>query len=174
MNLLTPVLNISPRRTISRFPGRTWRQNTKLQMWQACYRLSLQDRKQRKKERVDSDFKRFILAVRKTVRESHQNGVNSCLTTGAAAQQTVTDWQTLRRGWRCGHCATPSQLARSDKFCFSQPVGTKWRVLCHSHFWTPLRAHGKRKQEKGVLVFGELYFSPHVSQLCLQKTFSQR
>lgn len=34
------------------------------------------------------------LAIRKTFRQRHQKRMNSCLTTGAADQQTVTDWQT--------------------------------------------------------------------------------
>lgn len=154
--------------------------------------MALQDQEQWKKQRVDSEFKRFILAVRKTVRESHQNGVNPCLTTGAAAQQTVTDWQALRRGWRRGHCATPSQLAHWDKFCFSEPVGTQWRALCHPCFWTPLRACGKGNQKKEILllvscisanfVFGRcfssevapdsLIFNPQIHRIPLPKTES--
>lgn len=70
--------------------------------------------------------------------------MNSCLTTGATDQQTVTDWQTLSWGWRCGHCATPSQLAHWNRICFSDPMGTHWKTHCHLYIWTSLRASAKR------------------------------
>lgn len=73
----------------------------------------------------------------KTFRQRHQKRMNSCLTTGAADQQTVTDWQTLSRRWRCGHCATPSQLARWNRICFSDPVGTLLKNSLPSLYLNP-------------------------------------
>lgn len=73
-----------------------------------------------------------------------QERMNSCLTIGAADQQTVTDWQTLSWRWRCGHCATPSQLAHWNRICFSDPMGTHWKTLRHPYIWTSLRASAKR------------------------------
>ena len=95
--------------------------------------------------------------------------MNSCLTTGAADQQTVTDWQTLSWRWRCGHCATPSQLALSNRICFSDPMGTQWRTRCHPCIWTLLRASAKRELGTGFS-FGGLRVSQRWFQIASSLT----
>lgn len=69
------------------------------------------------------------------------------------------DWvtETLCRRWRCGHCTTPRQLARWNRICFSDPIGTHWKTHCHPYISTPLRVSSKRELGTGFR-FGRLCF----------------
>jgi len=119
--------------------------------WQVKHRITVLDRKQNKKQRLSFQSWKNCLTIRETFRWRHQNRMNSCLTTGAANQQTVTDWRALSRRWRRGHCAKPSQLARWNRICFSDPHGDPMKYSLPSlYIWTPPRCWFEKEFENGA------------------------
>lgn len=101
--------------------------------------------------------------------------MNSCLTTGAADQQTVTDWQTeLKMAMRSLRHTKPTGSLKQD--LFFRPHGETVKNSLPSLYVKPSQAQRKEELEP-EFSFGGLFcffYLLHVSQLSFRESFSQR